>query len=175
MTSPLHGEGRRFEFGRAHRLFFQSGARIEPQTDDGEYEELHNSDEKLCNFGLAESVESLAKIMTDRYIDEEGNEQIEMLWDELIPEEVVEWDEKNDPYMLKAEAKLRKALKQQREVEEEEAKDAQAQRNLSFAKDELDQYVTDRTKGLRKKSHYWIIRSAAALWVCTQGQISREL
>ena len=77
--------------------------------------------------------------------------------------------------MLKAEAKLRKALKQQREVEEEEAKDAQAQRNLSFAKDELDQYVTDRTKGLRKKSHYWIIRSAAALWVCTQGQISREL
>ncbi len=26
MTSPLHGENRRFEFGRAHGLFFQTGA-----------------------------------------------------------------------------------------------------------------------------------------------------
>lgn len=49
-----------------------------------------------------------------------------------------------------------------------------AQRNLSFAKDELDQYVTDRIKGIRNKSHDWIIRSAAALWVSTHGEISHE-
>ncbi|MGA7469408.1 MAG: hypothetical protein WBW25_01050, partial [Halobacteriota archaeon] len=92
--------------------------------------------------------------MTDRYIDEEGNEKIEMLWEELAPEEgdEVEWNEKDDPYMLKAEAKLREALKRQREEEEEQAIDAQAQRNLTFTKDELDRFVGIRVKGLAEKS-----------------------
>jgi hypothetical protein len=34
--SPLHGEGRRFEFGRAHRLFSQSGSIIKPEAADDE-------------------------------------------------------------------------------------------------------------------------------------------
>jgi hypothetical protein len=121
MTSPLHGENRRFEFGRAHGLFFQTGARIKPETEDSEVEELHNSEEKLCNFGVTDNNESLARSMTDRYIDEEGNERIEQLWEELVPEEgdEVEWNEKDDPYMLKAEARHRKAVKRQREEEAE--------------------------------------------------------
>jgi hypothetical protein len=138
---------------------------------------LHNSDEKLCNFGVAETDESLARIMTDRYIDEEGNERIEQLWEELVPEEgdEVEWNEKDDPYMLKAEARLRKAVKRQREEEaEEQAKDEQAERNLSFTKDELDQYVTFRTKGIAQKSRDWIFRSSEALWATTRGEISYE-
>jgi len=69
---------------------------------------LHNYDEKLCNFGATDNNESLARIMTDRYYDDEGNMRIEMSWQELVPEEGdegSEWDEKNDPYMLEAEAK----------------------------------------------------------------------
>ncbi len=176
MTSPLHGENRRFEFGRAHGLFFQSGARIKPGTEDGEVEELHNFSPELCNFGVADNDESLARIMTDRYIDEEGNEKIEMLWEELAPEEgdEVEWNEKDDPYMLKAEAKLREALKRQREEEEEQAIDAQAQRNLTFTKDELDRFVGIRVKGLAEKSQDWIFRSSEALWAITQGEISPD-
>ena len=176
MTSPLHGENRRFEFGRAHGLFFQSDARIKPGTEDGEVEELHNFSPELCNFGVADNDESLARIMTDRYIDEEGNEKIEMLWEELAPEEgdEVEWNEKDDPYMLKAEAKLREALKRQREEEEEQAIDAQAQRNLTFTKDELDQFVAIRVKGLAEKSQDWIFRSSEALWAITQGEISPD-
>jgi integrase len=142
---------------------------------------LHNSGEKLCNFGVAGTDESLARIMTDRYIDEEGNERIEMLDEELLPEDgdEVDWGEENDPYMLKAEAKLRKAVKRQRDEEaEEQAKDEQAERNLnlnlSFTKDELDQYVTFRTKGIAQKSRDWIFRSSEALWTITQGEISHK-
>jgi hypothetical protein len=115
--------------------------------------------------------------MTDRYIDEEGNERIEMLDEELLPEDgdEVDWGEENDPYMLKAEAKLRKAVKRQRDEEaEEQAKDEQAERNLSFTKDELDQYVTFRTKGIAQKSRDWIFRSSEALWTITQGEISHK-
>ncbi len=177
MTSPLHGENRRFEFGRAHGLFFQSDARLKPGTEDDYDEELHNYRGKLCNFCVTDNNESLARSMTDRYIDEEGNERIEQLWEELVPEEgdEVEWNEKDDPYMLKAEAKLRKALKRQREAEaEEQTKDEQAERNLSFTKDELDQYVANRTKGIAPKSRDWIFRSSEALWAITQGEISHN-
>ena len=177
MTSPLHGEGRVFESHRAHRLFFQSGARIKPEAEDSEDEELHNSSEKLCNFGIADNNESLARIMTDRYVDEEGNEKIEMLWEELVPEEgdEVEWDKKNDPYMLKAEARLRKALKRQREEEaHEQAAAAQVKRNLTFTKDELDRFVGIKVKGLVEKSQDWIYRSSEALWAITQGEISPD-
>jgi hypothetical protein len=77
--------------------------------------------------------------------------------------------------MLKAEARLRKAVKRQREEEaEEQAKDEQAERNLSFTKDELDQYVTFRTKGIAPKSRDWIFRSSKALWAITRGEISYE-
>jgi integrase len=138
---------------------------------------LHNSGEKLCNFGLSDNEKSLARIVTDRYIDEEGNERIEVLDKELLPEDgdEVDWGEENDPYMLKAEAKLRKAVKRQRDEEaEEQAKDEQAERNLSFTKDELDQYVTFRTKGIAQKSRDWIFRSSEALWTITQGEISHK-
>jgi hypothetical protein len=138
---------------------------------------LHNFSLKLHNFSVADKDESLARTMTDRYIDEEGNERIEQLWEELVPEEgdEVEWNEKDDPYMLKAEARLRKAVKRQREEEaEEQAKDEQAERNLSFTKDELDQYVTFRTKGIAQKSRDWIFRSSEALWTITQGEISHK-
>jgi len=39
----LHGENRRFEFGRAHHFFSQSGPRIKAEAD-------HNNDDELCNF-----------------------------------------------------------------------------------------------------------------------------
>ena len=112
--------------------------------------------------------------MTDRYIDEDGNERIEMLWEELAPEEGdVEWNEKDDPYMLEAEARLRKALTRQREKEAEEpAINAQAQHNLSFTRIELNEYIAFRSQGLAKKSLDWINRAATALWDCTQGEIS---
>jgi len=44
---------------------------------------------------------------------------------------------------------------------------------LSFTKDELDQYVAHRKEGLAAKSHDWINRSAHALWNCTKGQVSQ--
>ena len=174
MTSPLHGEGRAFESPRAHRLFSQSEARIKPGAEDREVEELHNSGEKLCNFGALHNNESQARIMTDRYVDGEGNEHIEMLWEELVPEEAneIDWEDPNDPYALKAEAKFREAVKRQREEDaEEQVKVAQTERNLNFTKDELDQYVTYRTKGIAQKSQDWIFRSSKALWAATQGEI----
>jgi hypothetical protein len=65
---------------------------------------LHNSGEKLCNFCVTDNNESLARSMTDRYIDEEGNERIEQLWEELVPEEgdEVEWNEKDVTRYYKA-------------------------------------------------------------------------
>jgi len=177
MTSPLHGGDQEFESPRAHCFFFQSDARINAEAEHNKDDELHNSGEKLCNFGLSDNEKSLARIVTDRYIDEEGNERIEVLDKELLPEDgdEVDWGEENDPYMLKAEAKLRKAVKRQRDEEaEEQAKDEQAERNLSFTKDELDQYVTFRTKGIAQKSRDWIFRSSEALWTITQGEISHK-
>jgi hypothetical protein len=60
MTSPLHGEGHRFESGRAHRLFFQSviqepsiegfsDARIMAKKRHNKDKKLHNFEEKLHN------------------------------------------------------------------------------------------------------------------------------
>lgn len=126
---------------------------------DDEDEKLHNSEEKLHNSDA---------------VDDQDNEACseEVLLHELIPEGCDE-DEKNDPYMFKAEARFREALKRQREKEaEEQAKAAQAERNLNFSKDELDQYVSYRTKGIAQKSRDWIFRSAEALCASTQGEIS---
>ena len=131
----------------------------------------------MCNFGVTDNEESLARIMTDRYVDDNGNEHIEMLWEELVPAEgdEVEWDEENDPYMLKAEAKFRKALKRQREKEaEEQAKNAHAERKLSFSRNELDRYTAHWSQGLAKKSLDWINQASQTLWDCTHGEISVE-
>ncbi len=57
--SPLHGEGRAFESPRNHRFFFQSDAKMKAEVHE-------DWDEKLCNFGVAETDESLARNMTDR-------------------------------------------------------------------------------------------------------------
>jgi len=177
MTSPLHGGDQEFESPRAHHFFFQSDARIKPEAEDVKEEKLHNFSLKLHNFSVADNDESLAaRTMTDRYIDENGNEHIEMLRSELLPEEGddgVEWDEKNDPYMFKAEARFREALKREKEAEQQ-AKDAKAQHKLSFTKDELDQYVANRTKGIAPKSRDWIFRSSETLWAITQGKISHK-
>src|SRR5665647_143588 len=179
MTSPLHGEGRRFKFGRAHSFFFQSGARIKPEAEDYNDDRLHNSEEKLCNFGVADNDESLARIMTDRYVDEGGNKHIDMLWEELIPEDGAEYDE-NDPYLLEAESKQREALSRQREVEAIQRANAPQDRTvdarltLSFTRDELDHYIAQRKGELAKKSRYWINRSSEALWACTNGVISAK-
>jgi hypothetical protein len=64
--SYLHGEGRAFESPRAYRFFFQSDAKMKAEVHE-------DWDEKLCNFGVAETDESLARIMTDRYIDDLGD------------------------------------------------------------------------------------------------------
>jgi len=64
--SYLHGEGRAFESPLAHRFFFQSDAKMKAEVHE-------DWDEKLCNFGVAETDESLARIMTDRYIDDLGD------------------------------------------------------------------------------------------------------
>jgi integrase len=64
-------------------------------------------------------------------------------------------------------------LKREREAEQQ-AKDAKAQHKLSFTKDELDQYVANRTKGIAPKSRDWIFRSSETLWAITQGEISHK-
>jgi hypothetical protein len=177
MTSPLHGEGRAFKSPRAHRLFFQSGATINPEAQDSEGEELHNFNEKLHNFGATDNDVSLARSLTDRYIDEEGNEQIEVLWDELIPEDGDEYD-KNDPYRLKAQAKLREAIKREQEaIQRANARQegtAGALLTLSFSRDELDRFTAQRKAGLAKKSHHWIDTSSEILWAFTEGEISHK-
>jgi hypothetical protein len=136
---------------------------------------LHNFAEELCNSETAYGEKSAEGNMTDRWYDEDGNMHIDMPFSEVAPEDggVVEWNEKDDPYMFKAEARFREALKRQRE-EEEHAKAAQAERNLSFTKDELDQYVANRTKGIAPKSRDWIFRSSETLWAITQGKISHK-
>ena len=79
--------------------------------------------------------------MTDRYIDEHGDERLYVDWGEMADCEEGDWDP-NDPYLLKAEARYREALKQQKEKEaEEHAKEQQAKNNLRFTKDQLDLYV----------------------------------
>jgi len=136
---------------------------------------LHNYKRKLCNFRITEHIKPLVRTMTDWYIDDEGNEQIDMLWEEHMPEEAneIDWDDPNDPYMLKAQAKFEKALKRQREEEEkEQAKAEKAKSNLSFNKDELEEYASFRSKGIALKSRDWIFRSAEALWTYTSGEIS---
>ncbi|MGB7902353.1 MAG: tyrosine-type recombinase/integrase [Halobacteriota archaeon] len=152
-------------------------ARIKPEDEHNKNDELCNFCEKLCNFGLSDDDESLASIMTDRYVDGDGNERIEMLWEELVPEEgdEIDWEDPNDPYALKAEAKLREALKRQREEEAgEQAKATHPERSLGFTRTELNEYVTHRSQGLAKKSLDWINRASEALWDCTQGEISVE-
>jgi hypothetical protein len=153
---------------------FKLAARIKPEDERNKDHQLCNFEEKLCNFGVSNNCEPLARTMTDRYIDEEGNERTEMLWEELVPETAneIDWEDPNDPYALKAEAELRKALKLQREEEsEEQAKAAQAERNLGFTRTELDDYIAYRSQGLAPKSLDWINRALKALWDCTHGEI----
>jgi hypothetical protein len=120
--SPLQSEGRAFESPRAHRLFFQSGARIRVEAEHDKDDELCNYKRKLCNFRIADDNESRARIMTDRYVDEEGNERIELLLEELVPEAAneIDWEDPNDPYNLEVDGKLREALKRDAEKEAEE-------------------------------------------------------
>jgi hypothetical protein len=140
---------------------------------------LHNFNEQLHNFGATDNDVSPARSISDRYIDEEGNEQIEMLWDELIHEEGAEYDE-NDPYLLEAQSKQREALKRQRETEAIQRANApqedtpEKRLTLSFTRDVLDHYTAQRKGGLAKKSRYWINRSSEALWACTEGIISHK-
>ncbi len=58
-------------------------------------------------------------------------------------------------------------------LNQEAEKHAAEGRQLSFTKDELDQYVAHRKEGLAAKSHDWLNRSAHALWNCTKGQVSQ--
>jgi len=86
------------------------------EYDDDNDGELHNYKGKLCNFQTEGCDKSLARIMTDRYIDEEGDEQIEMLWEELIEENGTDYD-KNNPHLLKAQSRYRKAAELERKKE----------------------------------------------------------
>jgi integrase len=137
---------------------------------------LHNSEEKLCNFGIADNNESLARIMTDRYVDDEGNEQIEMLWQELVPEEgdeSVEWD---DTSLSETDSKQREARKREAIQRANTPQDRKADEPLAlgFTRDELDHFTAQRKDGLAEKSHYWIEKSSEALWACTEGVISHK-
>jgi hypothetical protein len=94
--------------------------------------------------------------MTDRYIDEEGNERVDMLWDELIPEDGKDYD-KYDPYLLEAELKQREAIKQQRAAEAAQRANApqddtaDTQFTLRFKHSELNSYTEQRQLRLAKK------------------------
>jgi integrase len=138
-------------------------------------EKLCNFEEKLCNSKAASGDKPAEGIMTDRWYDEDGNMHIDMPFSEVAPEDwgALEWDEKDDPYMFKAEARFREALKREKEAEKQ-SKDAKAKRNLSFTKDELHQYTDFRIKGIAPKSRYWIFQSAEALWASTHGEISQN-
>jgi hypothetical protein len=138
-TSPLHGEDQGFDFLRAHNSFSNRGRKIKRKLSNMGAKSCTTLN-KLCNTEEVNK-ELLTKVMTDRYIDEDGNPRIDMLWEELIPEEMddINWDDPNDPYQIEAEAKLREALKRKHEEEaEEQAKAGQAKRNLSFTREELD-------------------------------------
>jgi hypothetical protein len=91
--SYLHGENQEFESLRAHRLFFQSEARIKPEADDGEDEELHNSQEPDLTrqemTDLSPEVEIEGGPEIHYFIDEDGNiHSREFLAEGLIPNEV---------------------------------------------------------------------------------------
>jgi hypothetical protein len=151
MTSPSHGGDPESESQRAHQFFFQSDAEMKAEADDDNNGELYNYREKLCNFRNESDGESLAGIMTDRYIDEKGEEQIEMLWEELIEEHGTDFDE-NDPHFLKAESRHRKAAKLEREKEFTQDKEGSTKLILRFTRDELKGYTAQRQEGLAKKS-----------------------
>jgi len=129
-----------------------------------------------CNFGVTDNNESLARSMTDRYIDEEGNERIEMLWEELVPEEEGEGSEWDDAALSDTDSKQREARKREAIQRANAPQDRKADERLTlgFTRDELDHFTAQRKDGLAPKSHYWIDRSSEALWACTKGAISRE-
>jgi hypothetical protein len=114
--------------------------------------------------------------MTDRYIDEEGNERIEMLWEELVPEEEGEGSEWDDAALSDTDSKQREARKREAIQRANAPQDRKADERLTlgFTRDELDHFTAQRKDGLAPKSHYWIDRSSEALWACTKGAISRE-
>jgi hypothetical protein len=137
---------------------------------------LHNFSSELCNFGVVDNDESLGRIVTDRYIDEEGNEQVEMLWEELVPEEGDEGSKWDDASLSETDSKQREARKREATQRANAPQDRKAVEPLAlgFTRDELDHFTAQRKDGLAKKSHYWIDRSSEALWACTKGVISRE-
>jgi len=57
-------------------------------------------------------------------------------------------------------------------LNQEAEKHAAEGRQLTFTKDELDQYVAHRKEGLAEKSLDWVNRASHALWNCTKGEIS---
>jgi len=109
----------------------------------------------------------------------EGNERIDMLWNELIPEDGDEYD-RDDPYFLEAESKQREAIKQQRAAETAQRANAPQDQTadtrftLRFTHSELDSYTAQRKLRLAKKSRYWINTSSEELWACTKGVISHK-
>jgi hypothetical protein len=107
---------------------------------------LHNFKQMLRNFDVGNK-ELQARVMTDRYIDEDGNERVDMLWEELIPEEMndIDWNDPNDPYNIKAEAKLPEAVKQESEAGAQRASVPQDHTTdklpLNFTQAEFDSYT----------------------------------
>ncbi len=173
MTSPSHGGDHAFESHRAHRFFFQSDAKIKAKVEDEDDEELHNYSGKLCNFQTEGYDESLGRIMTDRYIDDEGDEQIELLWEELIEEKGTDYD-KNDPHLLKAQSRYRKAAELERKEEVIRDEEGGAELILRFTREELEGYTAQRQEKLAKKSRDWISQSSETLWDITKGEISYD-
>ncbi|MGA7076521.1 MAG: hypothetical protein WBZ42_08275 [Halobacteriota archaeon] len=116
---------------------------------------LHNSAEKLLNSsGLTEAEKR--KIMSTS------------LQDIVIKQGLQAYKEAEQGDL---ERRKIEAVEQWLQLQQQR-KSVEPDNQLSFTKDELDQYVAHRKQGLADKSLDWINRASHALWNCTKGEIS---
>jgi integrase len=202
MTSPLHGEGRRFESGRAHHLFFDSEAGI--VSDDSEKKlptanELPTSAEDSEDNGEGKPETVIVDygggiVVHRRLPDGTLDEGHEFSTEELIPNEddgLAHLDESVQIAWKKAEAlksidldtiiavqDILEADKKPIFIDvgdaEPRASAASSEFILHFSQSELSNFVASRKKGLAPNSMDWINRSSLALWESTRGDISQR-
>ena len=150
-----------------------------------EDEKLHNSEKKLHNSAgedseAHEESEELEEHADDSKPKEAPTLQIS-LSEAILLQTCIEGSKMLQtlgPFDLARNARemqaLQAALNPYVGSREQPRAGADSDKQLSFKKEDLDQYVEHRTVKLAVKSRYWISRAAQEFWDCTRGVISHE-
>jgi hypothetical protein len=157
MTSPLHGEGRRFESGRAHHLFFDSEAGIVSDDEDDMEKKLPTSEELPTSADGEE---------TNKEATDEQERQKKPLERAIQVTSLVDY-----AAALIREERAAYLANIGRDKQAVSTSDAP---KLRFSESDLNNFVAHRKTGLAAKSLDWIDRASLALWESTKGEISRR-